>query len=166
MPISRNRRPTTPIARLQPVPAPGTPGGVTPGRRKLSPRSRAIRRILLALLIGLSVLMLERTGLVEQWLGQLQPSHLDWRNDYQLVEQLRTLVVRKGLTHDRKDCLLFIIDGNDPPTGTRMQVMEKHSGTCPGTPGQLPRLFTLKVDRLAHQVQSDAGSPGQFHPLP
>ncbi len=166
MPISRNRRPSAPAARLPPVPAGGDAGRVRPQARRLTPRSRVIRRILIALLLAFTLLALERTGLMERWLGGLQGERLDWRNDYQLVEYLRALVVQRGLTGDRKDCLLFIIDGNDPPTGTRMQVMEKHSGACPGERGQLPKLFTLKIDRLARQVQSDAGSPGLFHPLP
>lgn len=120
----------------------------------------------MALLAGVTILLLERTGLVEQWLGRLSPARIDWSNDYALVEYLRTLVVQRGLTTDSRDCLLFIINGNDPPNASRLEVMEKHSGSCPGTRGELPKLFTLKVDRLARQVQVDAGSPGSFHALP
>ncbi len=83
-----------------------------------------------------------------------------------MVEHLRRLVVQRGLTGDRKECLLFVINGNDPPQAQRMQVWEKHTGGCPGAHGQLPVLFTLRVDRDRHSVQTDQGSPGHFHALP
>ena len=120
---------------------------------------------LLALLVGVSLLLLDRSGLLERWLGQMSPARLDWTNDYSVVEYLRPLVIRRGLTKDAKDCLLFIINGNDPPTGSRFDVMEKHSGACPGARGELPKLFTIKVDRVGHAITTDAGSPGQFHPF-
>ncbi len=121
--------------------------------------------MLLASLVGLSLLLLDRSGVLEQWLGRGQ-ARLDWGNDYSVVEYLRPLVVRRGLTSDARDCLLFIINGNDPPDASRFDVMEKHSGSCPGTRGQLPKLFTLRVDRINHRLATDAGSPGRFHPLP
>lgn len=121
----------------------------------------------MALVAGVAMLLVARTGLLDRGMQQLGlAAPLDWSNDYQLVEHLRGVVVRRGLTHDAGDCLLFIIDGNDPPNAMRMRVMEKHSGSCPGTRGELPQLFTLRVDRLGRTVQTDAGSPGHFHPLP
>ncbi len=167
MPTSRTRRPTTPDPRpparpVSPPPVPTPPGSGT----RRSPRTRLVQRVLVALLAGLALLGLQRFGLLDRLSGGAMPRGLDWSNDYQLVEQLRRVVVRNGLTHDSGDCLLFVINGNDPPDASRMDVMEKHSGACPGTRGQLPKLFTLKVDRVAHAVQDDAGSPGSFHPLP
>ena len=153
MPTSRPRRPTA----IQ-VPPPNRRG-------PRSVRGRVVQRVLVALLAGLALLGLERAGLLDRLSGSILPSGLDWSSDYPLVEYLRGLVVRDGLTHDSKDCLLFVINGNDPPDASRMDVMEKHSGSCPGTRGQLPKLFTLKVNRIAHSVQTDAGSPGSFHPL-
>ena len=162
MPTSRTRRPTAPAPR-PPVPQPSRP----PGRRAGRPvRGRIVQRVLLALLAGLALLALQRLGLLDRLSGGAMPRGLDWSSDYQLVEQLRRVVVRDGLTHDSGDCLLFVINGNDPPDATQMDVMEKHSGSCPGTRGQLPKLFTLKVNRIGHVVQDDAGSPGSFHPLP
>ena len=145
------------------LPPPGRPAPLGP---RPPMRGRFLRRMLMAGLAGVSILLLERTGVVERTLGQMQPARFDWSSDYPLVEHLRGVVTDDGLTHDRKDCLLFVINGNDPPDASRLDVMEKHSGTCPGTRGQLPKLFTLKVDRLAHTVQTDAGTPGAFHPLP
>ena len=162
MPTSRTRRPTAPAPRPPAPPVPAPPGR---GIRR-SPRARLLQRVLVALLAGLALVALQRFGLLDRLSGGAMPRGLDWSNDYQLVEQLRRVVVRNGLTHDSGDCLLFVINGNDPPDASRMDVMEKHSGACPGTRGQLPKLFTLKVDRVAHAVQDDAGSPGSFHPLP
>ncbi len=161
MPTSRTRRPNAPPAR---PPAIQTPPPSRRGGRTV--RSRIVQRVLVALLAGLVLLALQRSGLLDRLSGSAFPSALDWSGDYPLVEHLRRLVVRDGLTHDSPDCLLFVINGNDPPDASRMDVMEKHSGACPGTRGQLPKLFTLKVNRVAHSVQSDAGSPGSFHPLP
>lgn len=140
--------------------------GPAAARPRLGARSRAIRRILLAALVGLSLLLLDRSGLLERWLGQTRMSGLNWTNDYAMVEYLRPLVVRRGLTRDDPNCLLFIINGNDPPAASRFEVMEKHSGACPGPRGQLPKLFTIRVDRVGHALATDAGSPGLFHPLP
>ena len=131
-----------------------------------SSSARLIRKVLIGLFAGLGLLVLERVGALDQLTGGALGPGFDWNNDYQLVEHLRTVVVRRGLTHDAKDCLLFIVNGNDAPNAQRMQVMEKHSGTCPGPRGSLPRLFTLRVDRVSHTVETDSGSPDQFHPLP
>ena len=159
MPTSRTRRPIAPPADPAAMPTP-------PQRRGArTARSRIVQRVLVALMAGLALLALQRFGLLDRLSGGAL-SNLDWSSDYPLVEHLRRQVVRDGLTHDSPDCLLFVINGNDPPDASRMDVMEKHSGSCPGTRGQLPRLFTLKVNRVAHSVGSDAGSPGSFHPLP
>ena len=159
MPTSRTRRPSAPPVDPTTIPTPPQ----RPGAR--TARSRIVQRVLVALMAGLVLLALQRFGLLDR-LSNVAPSNLDWSSDYPLVEHLRRLVVQDGLTHDSPDCLLFVINGNDPPDGSRMDVMEKHSGSCPGTRGQLPRLFTLKVNRVARSVATDAGSPGSFHPLP
>ncbi|MBE7212450.1 MAG: hypothetical protein INR65_15625 [Gluconacetobacter diazotrophicus] len=128
-----------------------------------------VRRVVTALAAGLAILLLGRLGVLNRLAPGLAPAGLNWTNDYQLVEYLRGRVVDDGLTKTRKDCLLFIINGNDPPDAVRMRVMEKHSGSCPpAAPGAdaLPQLFTLQVDRQNKSVQTDAGDPGHFHPLP
>ena len=112
------------------------------------------------------MVVLHFTGVLPRLQHRFFPEPVDWHNDYSTVEHLRDQVVARGLTHDARECLLFIINGNDPPSAQRFQVMEKHSGTCPGQRGQLPLLFTLRVDRDHGLVQTDQGSPGQFHALP
>lgn len=132
-----------------------------------SQKRRLLSRVVVALAAGLCLVGLEKMGMLD---GLTRPglfgSRLDWSSDYPLVQHLRDLVVSRGLTHDSKECLLFVVNGNDPPNAVRMRVMEKHSGTCPGEKGTLPLLFTLQVDRLNHTVQTDSGTPGRFHDLP
>ena len=132
-------------------------------------------RIIGIVAIGVLIVVLHFTGVLDRLQQRFFPAPVDWNRDYSVVEHLRRLVVRRGLTSDRKECLLFVINGNDPADAQRIQVWEKHSGTCPrpGAPRQtdsghapLPVLFTLRVDRTHHTVQSDRGSPGQFHALP
>ena len=145
----------------------GLPSGSrrAPPRRPWTPRQLGIRvgGIFLA---GVLVVVLHFTGTLDRLQQRFFPQPVNWSNDYAVVEHLRDEVTRDGLTHDAKDCLLFIINGNDPPEAQRIQVMEKHSGACPGVRGQLPRLFTLKIDRTKGVAESDQGTPGSFHSLP
>ncbi len=129
-------------------------------RRQLATRVAAI------VLAGALVVVLHFTGVLPRLQQRYFPDPVDWHNDYSTVEHLRDQVVATGLTHDAKQCLLFIINGNDPPSLQRFQVMEKHSGTCPGQRGQLPHLFTLRVNRENGVVETDQGSPGVFHAMP
>lgn len=155
-----------PIFRPRPIARSPLKPGQSP-RPRQSPKARLIRRVLIALMAGLGLVVLERAGVLDTLSRPgFLPSRIDWTNDYALIEHLRGDVVDRGLTKDAKECLLFIVNGNDPPNAVRMKVMEKHSGTCPGDKGTLPLLFTLRVDRLGHTVQTDAGSPGLFHTLP
>ena len=139
-----------------------------PLRNRSAPSTpRRLRtRIIAIVAAGVLVVVLHFTGLLDQLTRRVFPSSVRWNNDYSVVEHLRAQVTRDGSTHDAKDCLLFIINGNDPPDAQRIRVMEKHNSKCPGTPGELPLLFTLRVDRTTGTVQSDQGSPGQFHALP
>ncbi len=147
----------------------GKPAGLgtgTPTPRRPWTSRQLGTRITAILLAGALIVALHFTGLLDTLQRRVFPQRIDWNNDYAVVEHLRDRVVRDGLTHDARECLLFIINGNDPPGAQRIRVMEKHNAGCPGPRGELPRLFTLRVDRPDGTVQSDQGSPGQFHPLP
>jgi len=142
---------------LRPRPAARPAAAWTP--RQLRTRIAAI------VMIGALIVVLHFTGALDSFVQRIAPPRVDWSNDYATVEHLRVDVVRRGLAKLPKQCLLFIINGNDPPTAQRMQVMQKPGQGCPATHGQLPRLFTLRVDRTHGTVETDAGSPGNFHPL-
>ncbi len=145
-------------------------GARSPARSpSLAPRQVA-SRIIAIVAVGVLVVVLHFTGVLDRLQRQLFPPKLDWHQDYAVVEHLRDLVVQDGLTTDRKACLLFVINGNDPSDAQRIQVWEKRSGGCApagaapaASRGPLPVLFTLRVDRDHGTVQSDRGSPGQFH---
>lgn len=136
-----------------------------PPRRPWTPRQLGTR-IAAIFLAGVLIVVLHFTGLLDTLQRRVLPERINWNNDYAVVEHLRDRVVRDGLTHDAGACLLFIINGNDPAEAQRFRVMEKHNARCPGTHGELPLLFTLRVDRSRGAVEDDQGSPGQFHPLP
>lgn len=138
--------------------------GPPPPPRRWTPR-QLWTRIAAIFGLGATVVVLHFAGLLDPLLQRLAPARVDWRNDYATVEHLRGDVVRRGLVHVPRACLLFIINGNDPPQAQRLQVMQKPGTGCPPTHGELPKLFTLRVDRTKGLVESDLGSPGSFHPL-
>ena len=138
-----------------------------PARQATPPSTRRqLRtRILAIVAAGALVLVLHFTGLLDALQRRIFPPRVDWANDYSTVEHLRGQVIADRLTDAAPNCLLFIINGNDPPEAQHIRVMEKHNAACPGTPGQLPLLFTLLVDRSAGTVQTDQGNPSHFRPL-
>ncbi|OUJ00429.1 hypothetical protein [Acetobacter sp. DsW_54] len=131
-------------------------------------RQHVLRRLALVLPLTLLMIVLAKSGILERLVDRYTFSAQSWYDDTALDRHLRFKITQNGMTHDRPDCLLlnFIINGNDQPTASRIEVMEKSTGTCPAPKGELPKLFTLKVDRMNRIVLSDQGSPGQFHPIP
>ncbi|OAZ75048.1 hypothetical protein SRCM100623_00472 [Acetobacter pasteurianus] len=129
-------------------------------------RQHILRRLAIVLPLSLMMILLAKTGTLDRLVDSYTFKPASWFDDTALVRHLRLKVTHNGMTHDRPDCLLFVVNGNDAPTASRIDVMEKHSGTCPGSKDDLPKLFTLRVDRLNRLVYSDQGSPGVFHPIP
>ncbi|BAU39024.1 hypothetical protein APT_01942 [Acetobacter pasteurianus NBRC 101655] len=129
-------------------------------------RQHILRRLAIVLPLSLMMILLAKTGTLDRLVDSYTFKPASWFDDTALVRHLRLKVTHNGMTHDRPDCLLFVVNGNDAPTASRIDVMEKHSGTCPGPKDDLPKLFTLRVDRLNRLVYSDQGSPGVFHPIP
>lgn len=134
--------------------------------KKRSLRQHILRRLALVLPITVLMVVLARSGMIDTLTDRYTFRPESWFDDTALVRHLRVLVTHNGMTHDRPDCLLFVVNGNDAPNASRIDVMQKHSGTCPGPKDELPKLFTLRVDRMNRVIMSDQGSPGTFHPLP
>ena len=134
--------------------------------KKRTLRQHILRRLALVLPISLLVIVLAKSGVLDTMADRYTFKPESWFEDTALVRHLRVLVTNNGMSHDRPDCLLFVVNGNDAPTATRIDVMQKHSGTCPGPKDELPKLFTLRIDRLNKVIMSDQGSPGTFHPIP
>ncbi|GAN86740.1 hypothetical protein LU298_15740 [Komagataeibacter intermedius] len=147
------------------APAP-TPPRLTRRRGPVTLKQRIVRRVLMIVPMAALVFLVGRMGWLDQAADRLTFSRTSWFDNTALVEHFRTIVTHNGMTSDSKDCLLFVVNGNDPPDATRIDVMEKHSGKCPGDRSTLPRLFTLQIDRVDQQAQTDWQSPGVFHPLP
>ncbi|KAA8385658.1 hypothetical protein FOH24_15905 [Acetobacter tropicalis] len=134
--------------------------------KKRSLRQHIVRRLALVLPITVLMIVLAKSGMIDTLTDRYTFRPESWFDDSALVRHLRVVVTHNGMSHDRPDCLLFVVNGNDPPNASRIDVMQKHSGTCPGPKGDLPKLFTLQVDRMNRIIQSDQGSPGTFLPLP
>ncbi|GBR04065.1 hypothetical protein [Acetobacter oeni] len=153
--------------------APDMPGDTSGPRRFTSGpfkgrtlRQHIMRRLILVLPLTVLMIILAKSGLMDRLVDQYTFKPTSWFDDTALVQHLRMTVTRNGMTGDRPDCLLFVVNGNSPPTATMIDVMEKHSGTCPKPDLSLPKLFTLRVDRPAQRVETDQGTSGTFHPIP
>ena len=145
---------------------PNAPPRLTRRRAPLTLRRRILRRVLMVVPMAGLVFLVGRMGWLDQAADKMTFSRMSWFDNTALVEHFRTVVTHNGMTSDAKDCLLFVLNGNDPPDATRIEVLEKHSGSCPGARNTLPHLFTLQIDRLGQSAQTDWQSPGLFHPLP
>ena len=100
--------------------------------KKRTLRQHILRRLALVLPISLLVIVLAKSGVLDTMADRYTFKPESWFEDTALVRHLRVLVTHNGMSHDRPDCLLFVVNGNDAPTATRIDVMQKHSGTCPG----------------------------------
>lgn len=128
-------------------------------------RQHIIRRLIMVLPLTALMIVVAKTGMLDRVVDHYTFRQTSWFDDTALVQHLRTMVTHNGMTGDRPECLLFVVDGNSPPDATKIEVMEKHSGSCPNPDGSLPRLFTLKVDRTGQRIYTDQGDPGTFHPV-
>lgn len=146
--------------------APPSPPRLSRRRAPVTLKQRIVRRVLMLIPMAALVILVGRMGWLDQAADKLTFSRTSWFDNTALVEHFRTVVTHNGMTADTKDCLLFVVNGNDPADATRIQVMEKHSGKCPGDRNTLPLLFTLRIDRLDQKALTDWKSPGMFHPLP
>ncbi len=141
--------------------------GRTPGGRpRRTLRQHIVRRVLMVIPASLLAIVLMKMGWLDQAADKLTFSRTSWFDDTALVEHLRVVLTHDGATDTPGRCLLFIVNGNTPMNGTMIDVMEKHSGSCSGDRKTLPKLFTVKVDRVDGIIESDRGTPGIFHPLP
>ncbi|GAN68170.1 hypothetical protein [Acetobacter orleanensis] len=147
------------------TPKPTTPQLRGPFRKRTL-RQHILRRLMLVLPISVLVIVLAKSGVLDTLTDRYTFRPESWFDDTALVRHLRVTVTHNGMTQIKPDCLLFVVNGNDPPTASRIDVMQKTSGSCPGPKGELPKLFTLRIDRMNHVIMSDQGSPTLFHPIP
>ncbi len=93
------------------------------------------------------------------------------QQDSQSAED-RTLIavskaIRRAKLTDRPDeCLAYRFDDKSSEDAYVVEVRENHRhASCGGDPQTQPRLFTVRVNKKTQAMSTDAGSPGQFHPL-
>ncbi|AQS86821.1 hypothetical protein A0U93_01365 [Neoasaia chiangmaiensis] len=137
-----------------------------PPRKPRTLRQHLIRRLLVVIPASLLMVVLMKSGWIDFAADRMTFDKLSWFDNTKLVEHLRILVRHDGLTDEPAHCLMFIVNGDDPPNATRIDVMAKHVGNCPNPNGEFPKLFTVKVDKAERLLFTDAGTPGNFRPMP
>lgn len=96
---------------------------------------------------------------------------LSWFDNNALDEHLRVALMENHLNgHFPQKCLVLWFNGDARVNLIDVVVMGRYGNGCPmaegkNTPFAEP-LFRFKIDRALKQVQTDAGSPGVFHPFP
>lgn len=138
-------------------------------------RQHIFRRLILVLPICALMIILAQNDIMETLIDRYtfnKPQ--SWFDNPALIRHLRLLITHNGMTSAKPECLLFIIHGNDPITASRIDVLEKKSPPCshtnhehhPSLLSPLPHhLFTLRVNRLHQNIETDQNSPGIFHPI-
>jgi len=130
-------------------------------------RQHIVRRLLMVVPTALLAILCLKMGWLDNAADKLSFSQTSWFDNTALVEHLRVVLPRKGLTDGTPGrCLLFIVNGNSPMNGTLIDVLQKHNGGCGGDPKELPKLMTVRVDRPDAIIETDKGSPGTFHRVP
>jgi hypothetical protein len=140
------------------------------GRGGKSPRSlkqHIMRRLIMVVPLALLMVVMSRTGLLDFAADKMTFTDLSWFDNTALVEHLRVLVTHDGLTDEPGKCLVFLVNGDDPPNASHIDVLARHEAACPGKKTGLPdKLFTLRIDRADRTIETDAGTPGQFRMIP
>ena len=134
---------------------------------RLSP-GRFWRRIGLVIVLVIAAVATQRNAF-RSLSDRVFGAPVDWQNDYSMTTHLYDLIAARHLTDVPKACLLLNIHGNDPLNATTMDVFERPTEACMGPAHNsvrvLPRLFEVRVDRIAGRAETDSGSPGAFRPL-
>lgn len=84
----------------------------------------------------------------------------------EVVGLVNAVVKKHQLTSLPEQCLSFMIQ-DEGGNIIDIDVREKHDDTCGGDPGVAPRLFSFKLDRVSHQLSTDAmdRADGEFQPI-
>lgn len=84
----------------------------------------------------------------------------------EVVELVNAVVKKHQLTSLSEQCLSYMVEDAGGSL-IDIDVREKHDDTCGGDPGVAPRLFSFKLDRVSHQLSTDAmdRADGEFQPI-
>lgn len=83
-----------------------------------------------------------------------------------VVELVNAAIQKHKLTDVPEQCLSYTVEDNGGKV-IDIDVREKHDDSCGGDPGVAPRLFSFKLDRVSHQLSTDAldRADGDFQPI-
>lgn len=70
------------------------------------------------------------------------------------IAQVKMTVEKEKLVN-RPECVDYVYFGKENPIIAIIKVVEKHNDTCGGDPGVAPRLFSVYVDLVNHEMASD-----------
>ncbi|QDH24115.1 hypothetical protein D5366_01260 [Neokomagataea tanensis] len=139
------------------------------GRGRRKPRTlkqHFLRRLLVIVPAFLLMFVIVKSGWLDVSYDKIRFNELSWFDNTALVEHLRLVVTHDGLTDLPRNCLVFsLLNGDVSNNVVDMDVLGRHGHDCPGDKPSADKLFSLKVDRTGHTIQTDAGSPGNFHPI-
>lgn len=106
-----------------------------------------------------------RSGLLDTAYDHFTFGKLSWYDNTALVEHLRTVIIQQNLTPLPRKCLVFLVNGDASVNTPHIEVLGRQGHGCPGDKPAANTLFSLRIDRAQQSIQTDAGSPGLFHPL-
>lgn len=115
--------------------------------------------------LSLLAVIAARTGMLDGTIDRYRFNDLSWFDNTALVEHLRVVAVRDGLTDLPKRCLVFVVNGDVSDNTPVIDVLGRRGNGCPGDKPAADKLFSIKVDRMGRSLQTDAGSPGTFRPM-
>lgn len=113
----------------------------------------------------LIMFFLAKNGTLDALYDQFTFKKMSWFDNSALVEHLRTVIRQKKLSTLPRHCLVFVINGDVANNEPTINVLGRHGNGCPGDTVSSENLFNIKVNRLARYLATDAGTPGEFHPL-
>ena len=70
------------------------------------------------------------------------------------IAQVKSTVEKEKLV-ERPQCVDYVYFDKASPRVVIIKVVEKHNDTCGGAPGVAPRLFSVYVDLVTHEMASD-----------
>lgn len=134
-------------------------------RKPRSLKQHLIRRLIVVVPVFLLMIVITRSGWLDNAYDRFTFGKLSWYDNTALVEHLRTVITNQGLTSLPRNCLVFIVNGDASVNTPHMEVLGRQGHGCPGDKPTADMLFSLQIDRAQHSILTDAGSPGSFHPL-
>lgn len=135
------------------------------GKPHRSMKRRVIQRVIIALLFSAGVIAAQEMGWLDNISRQWSKQKVNWLDNREVTQHLRTVITDNKLTETPMNCLVFVINNDTGEETVNIQVREQHNSTCANTRTDFPLLFTFRVDRTNGSIQVDKGSPNHFYPI-